>query len=72
MSRETVIKLDGCKPDPSWMNDAVEIQYEGNPTRKFVTVSGPAKIGTQHKDRTGNDEIHIVTLGDTGCKGQSG
>ena len=54
------------------MNDAVEIQYEGNPTRKFVTVSGPAKIGTQHKDRTGNDEIHIVTLGDTGCKGQSG
>jgi hypothetical protein len=53
-------------------NDAVEIQYEGNPTRKFVTVSGPAKIGTQYKDKAGNEEIRIVTLGDTGCKGQSG
>ena len=53
-------------------NTAVEIQYQGQATGKFVTVSGPAKIGRQYIDGAGNDELRIVTLGDTGCKGQDG
>jgi hypothetical protein len=53
-------------------NDVVEILYENTPTNKFVTVSGPAKIGRQYRDAAQNPSLNIVTLGDTGCKGQDG
>lgn len=50
----------------------VAIEDEGGSTGLGVTVPGPDVIGRQNMNAIGQDELRIVTVADTGCRGEVG
>ncbi|PWW01803.1 calcineurin-like phosphoesterase family protein [Hoeflea marina] len=66
---------------PDWTGAAVtaagstaplDIWFENGSTGLQAVVPGPWLIGRQHRDDTGNPELRLASVGDTGCKGKVG